>query len=601
MRATCDLRPATPEQEQERSADAALALALPLPLGVAGAAQRPLAHTASYSSSADERRRRHRHERKKSDRKKRSKSARKKESKKDAKKSKKKKKKQKTERKKSKSAASKSAVDQNEYGKYGILRESDFHAKNLSFQAWLRDVKKMGEFNGPKWEAMELFKEYMEDYNTATMPHEKYYDIEKYEMHAHQQKLLKANRKSDKQQQQRDAVADEERVRLERQRAREKKEQEDFRLVMQYMDKDKIEDMRRQEELRAQMRMHYKSGNVAEARRLEQMLNKVDEVKQDWEREHAGLDGSEGGSGDAPRTALQLGVRGYACQVFDDAHTAWALHCERHLIPWRAASDLRLDRFDARNLLDDHALFRRLKRPRAAASANSSARSVDNKLHALRYGDYTVEYPPPPPPDPEVAADNPFAYAYPEDRDEDEDDEGGGEAYEPLWVIPDGIERLCAQPQSKKLHEVIAATAKKARENPQLEVMLKVKLSSSVRFGFLDPTHGFHAYYAFLRDENPPARPVGASLSAAKRRRAVALLGDEYGDDSDDDGNEEGGAEVRSAAEASTQQAVDEKKAMRLKRAKLLAGHFQRAALKRVSASPNASSGNGGEVTSGRR
>lgn len=134
----------------------------------------------------------------------------------------------------------------------------------------------ISDFNGPKWEAMELFKEYMEDYNTATMPHEKYYDIEKYEMRAHQKKLLKASRRADKQ---RDAVADEENVRLERQRAREKKEQEDFRLVMQFMDKDKVEDMRRQEQLRTQMQLHYKSGNVAEARRLEQMLNKVDEVK----------------------------------------------------------------------------------------------------------------------------------------------------------------------------------------------------------------------------------------------------------------------------------------------------------------------------------
>lgn len=134
----------------------------------------------------------------------------------------------------------------------------------------------MSEFNGPKWEAMELFKEYMEDYNTATFPHEKYYDIEKYEMLEHKKQQLKANRAASKQL---NAVADEERVRLERLQAREKKEQEEFRLVMQLMDKDKIENMRYQEQLRAQMQMHYKAGNVAEARRLEQLINKVDEVK----------------------------------------------------------------------------------------------------------------------------------------------------------------------------------------------------------------------------------------------------------------------------------------------------------------------------------
>eukprot|EP00644_Phytophthora_capsici_P001072 jgi/Phyca11/529480/estExt2_fgenesh1_pm.C_PHYCAscaffold_430095 len=181
-------------------------------------------------------------------------------------------------RKKDSRSSSKHAVNQDQYGKYGILRESDFHSKSVSFQAWIRDVKKMGEFNGPKWEAMELFKEYMEDYNTCTLPHEKYYDIEKYEMkryHKQQRKALAKHKGvSDKVQ---SALADEERVRLDRQAAREKKEQDEFRLVLKLMDKDKIEAMREQERLRSQMQMFYKSGNVEEARRLEQILNKVDE------------------------------------------------------------------------------------------------------------------------------------------------------------------------------------------------------------------------------------------------------------------------------------------------------------------------------------
>uniref|UniRef100_A0AAV1UKA5 Uncharacterized protein n=1 Tax=Peronospora matthiolae TaxID=2874970 RepID=A0AAV1UKA5_9STRA len=171
------------------------------------------------------------------------------------------------------------AVDQDEYGKYGILRESDFHCKSVSFHAWLRDVKKMGEFNGPKWEAMELFKEYMEDYNTCTMPHEKYYDIETYEMRRYQKQQRKAfdKQKGASSDKAIDALADEERVRRERLDARGKKEQEEFRLVLQLMDKDKIEAMREQERLRAQMQLMYKSGNVQEARRLEQILNKVEE------------------------------------------------------------------------------------------------------------------------------------------------------------------------------------------------------------------------------------------------------------------------------------------------------------------------------------
>jgi hypothetical protein len=45
------------------------------------------------------------------------------------------------------------------------------------------------------------------------------------------------------------------------------------------MDKDKIEAMRHQEQLRAEMRMHYKAGNLKEARRIEQILNSKDEFK----------------------------------------------------------------------------------------------------------------------------------------------------------------------------------------------------------------------------------------------------------------------------------------------------------------------------------
>lgn len=168
------------------------------------------------------------------------------------------------------------AVNQSEYGKYGILRESDFHTKSVSFQAWLRDVKKMGDFNGPKWEAMELFKEYMEDFNTATLPHEKYYDVEKYELQQFQKKQRKQSQRAGESLAGA-MLADEDRVRQERLAARVAKERQDFQLVLQTMDRDKIESMRSQETLRAEMQMHYKAGNVAEARRLEQLLKADDD------------------------------------------------------------------------------------------------------------------------------------------------------------------------------------------------------------------------------------------------------------------------------------------------------------------------------------
>jgi hypothetical protein len=44
------------------------------------------------------------------------------------------------------------------------------------------------------------FKDYMEDYNTATMPHKKYYDLEKWEMAEYAKKQRAAMKNADRRQ-----------------------------------------------------------------------------------------------------------------------------------------------------------------------------------------------------------------------------------------------------------------------------------------------------------------------------------------------------------------------------------------------------------------
>lgn len=143
---------------------------------------------------------------------------------------------------------------------------------------------------------------------------------------------------------------------------------------------------------------------------------------------------------------LALGVRGYSCQVFDDPEIAWKLHQESHLIAWRGESDsdLRVDRFDARNLLEDRSLFRQLKKRKRRASKDENsnvktavqddgedaAETEQQMLHRLRFGDYAVEFPPS---EETLAAEIKFPYQYPEDES---DQERGSEAFEPLWEVP---------------------------------------------------------------------------------------------------------------------------------------------------------------------
>merc|ERR1711871_1907643 len=83
------------------------------------------------------------------------------------------------------------AINQNEYGKYGIIREQDFFAKQREFEAYMNEVKNQPGIMGQgRAEVMRAFKDFIEDYNTVTMPHEKFYNYEKWETMDYQRKKM---------------------------------------------------------------------------------------------------------------------------------------------------------------------------------------------------------------------------------------------------------------------------------------------------------------------------------------------------------------------------------------------------------------------------
>ncbi len=43
-------------------------------------------------------------------------------------------------------------------------------------------MKGVSELPGARWEQMQLFKQYIEDFNTATFPSTKYYDVDHWEV-----------------------------------------------------------------------------------------------------------------------------------------------------------------------------------------------------------------------------------------------------------------------------------------------------------------------------------------------------------------------------------------------------------------------------------
>jgi len=119
---------------------------------------------------------------KKSKKKKKKKEKKKKKKKKDKKKDKKKKKKKK--KKKSKSGGL-GAIDQLTYGARGILRAGDrahMYEKKEEFLRWLIEVKDKQPSMLNRREEEDFFSMYCEDFNTCTLPDEKYYDVRAWEM-----------------------------------------------------------------------------------------------------------------------------------------------------------------------------------------------------------------------------------------------------------------------------------------------------------------------------------------------------------------------------------------------------------------------------------
>ncbi|ORY99710.1 hypothetical protein BCR41DRAFT_379268 [Lobosporangium transversale] len=88
-------------------------------------------------------------------------------------------KKKKKDKKKSKKERGNSASK--EFGTYGILTPADMWNKENEFQAWLMEVKHLNPETIPQNKMKEHFVGFMEDYNTVTMPHEKFYNLAKWE------------------------------------------------------------------------------------------------------------------------------------------------------------------------------------------------------------------------------------------------------------------------------------------------------------------------------------------------------------------------------------------------------------------------------------
>jgi hypothetical protein len=155
------------------------------------------------------------------------------------------------------------------------------------FEAYMDEVKKMPGITGQsRGEVMEWFRTFMEDYNTATMPHEKYYNLEAWEMRDYRERQEEERRQrkrrldGDDEDDVRDAERasfafnDEQLVREERKREKEREERRQFEEMKAKIARDNVkrEEMRGQEILRNELQVAYRQGDRETVKRLEKRL-----------------------------------------------------------------------------------------------------------------------------------------------------------------------------------------------------------------------------------------------------------------------------------------------------------------------------------------
>eukprot|EP00939_MAST-03C_sp_MAST-3C-sp1_P002600 g2600.t1 len=213
----------------------------------------------------------------------------------DSKKKKKKKKKKKRKRsddsddsddsdEEKRATSSRSACDQNAFGSRGFLRESDMFRKQPEFELWLREVKSVEISMLSSREQKEYFKTYAEDYNTVTLPDEKYYDVEKWhrrqtakrarkEAKARSRLLVQGDRSVNEM-----TTFDDERARkLEESERRRKEKLEEAYASLNRMDANKAKAMREKQILMRQMQIAHKTGNTREVERIKLLIETPEE------------------------------------------------------------------------------------------------------------------------------------------------------------------------------------------------------------------------------------------------------------------------------------------------------------------------------------
>ena len=156
------------------------------------------------------------------------------------------------------------------------------------------------------------------------------------------------------------------------------------------------------------------------------------------------------------------------------------------------------------------------------------------------------------------------------------------------------------QPSTKRQNGIIQLTAERAADQPQFEVLLKVKQTDNPDFAFLHPENSMHPYYSWLKKRKGVIvgdRSKSRSSSSSSENEVgigglLAGYGSSSGSDDEEsktgndasEGREVTGdngsngalpAQIASASLEETNESLEDKRAKRLKKAQELRAHFE--------------------------
>ncbi|KAF7142060.1 hypothetical protein RHSIM_Rhsim06G0197200 [Rhododendron simsii] len=155
----------------------------------------------------------------------------------------------------------------------GLMYRLSFRVRNKrpEFTAWLAEVKQVNLESLPNWEEKQMFKQFMEDHNTATFPSKKYYSLDAYykrQMEKEMKKGVKNIRQTE-----RTVFNDEEIRRQEMQQVRERQKEEQVEALKREMQSGMAQAMKEQAQLREEMAYHFKLGHFEAAAAIQRRLD----------------------------------------------------------------------------------------------------------------------------------------------------------------------------------------------------------------------------------------------------------------------------------------------------------------------------------------